>query len=159
MGVNCKCLIQRKFETFPLRSIFRKSLHNTYSTFMYLEEGFLFKGLNSGVIFIWMELFQYGTTACTITFFFFKPSISSCSLSGASPFLGDNKQETLANVSAVDYTFDEEFFSHTSVLAKDFIARLLMKDPKYVWLIFLISFDMIKPFKRAMRLLQICCLQ
>ncbi|KAF7205370.1 death associated protein kinase 1 [Nothobranchius furzeri] len=54
----------------------------------------------------------------------------SCSLSGASPFLGDNKQETLANVSAVDYTFDEEFFSSTSVLAKDFIARLLVKDPK-----------------------------
>uniref|UniRef100_A0A3Q3APX8 non-specific serine/threonine protein kinase n=1 Tax=Kryptolebias marmoratus TaxID=37003 RepID=A0A3Q3APX8_KRYMA len=51
-------------------------------------------------------------------------------LSGASPFLGDNKQETLANVSAVDYTFDEEFFSNTSVLAKDFISRLLVKDPK-----------------------------
>ncbi|XP_028269362.1 death-associated protein kinase 1 [Parambassis ranga] len=51
-------------------------------------------------------------------------------LSGASPFLGDNKQETLANVSAVDYTFDEEFFSNTSALAKDFIARLLIKDPK-----------------------------
>uniref|UniRef100_A0A669C7P4 non-specific serine/threonine protein kinase n=1 Tax=Oreochromis niloticus TaxID=8128 RepID=A0A669C7P4_ORENI len=51
-------------------------------------------------------------------------------LSGASPFLGDNKQETLANVSAVDYTFDEEFFSSTSMLAKDFIARLLVKDPK-----------------------------
>lgn len=54
------------------------------------------------------------------------------SLSGASPFLGDNKQETLANVSAVDYTFDEDFFNNTSVLAKDFIARLLVKDPKYV---------------------------
>ncbi|KAJ4922963.1 hypothetical protein JOQ06_021283 [Pogonophryne albipinna] len=51
-------------------------------------------------------------------------------LSGASPFLGDNKQETLANVSAVDYTFDEEFFSSTSILAKDFITRLLVKDPK-----------------------------
>ncbi|XP_008417616.1 death-associated protein kinase 1 isoform X1 [Poecilia reticulata] len=51
-------------------------------------------------------------------------------LSGASPFLGDSKQETLANVSAVDYTFDEEFFSNTSALAKDFIKRLLIKDPK-----------------------------
>lgn len=56
----------------------------------------------------------------------------SCRLSGASPFLGDTKQETLANVSAVDYSFDEEFFSSTSVLAKDFISRLLVKDPKYV---------------------------
>ncbi|KAF7687438.1 death-associated protein kinase 1 [Silurus meridionalis] len=51
-------------------------------------------------------------------------------LSGASPFLGANKQETLANVSAVDYEFDEEYFSNTSTLAKDFIARLLIKDPK-----------------------------
>ncbi|XP_030629259.1 death-associated protein kinase 1 isoform X2 [Chanos chanos] len=51
-------------------------------------------------------------------------------LSGASPFLGENKQETLANVSAVDYEFDEEFFSNTSALAKDFISRLLIKDPK-----------------------------
>lgn len=56
--------------------------------------------------------------------------ILSCRLSGASPFLGENKQETLANVSAVDYEFDEEYFSNTSTLAKDFIARLLIKDPK-----------------------------
>ncbi|XP_048876346.1 death-associated protein kinase 1-like isoform X2 [Brienomyrus brachyistius] len=51
-------------------------------------------------------------------------------LSGASPFLGDSKQETLVNVSAVNYKFDEDFFSNTSILAKDFIARLLVKDPK-----------------------------
>lgn len=52
------------------------------------------------------------------------------SLSGASPFLGDTKQETLANVSAVNYEFEEEYFSNTSALAKDFIRRLLVKDPK-----------------------------
>ncbi|XP_068830546.1 death-associated protein kinase 1 [Capricornis sumatraensis] len=51
-------------------------------------------------------------------------------LSGASPFLGDTKQETLANVSAVNYEFEEEYFSNTSALAKDFIRRLLVKDPK-----------------------------
>uniref|UniRef100_A0A8B9Q404 non-specific serine/threonine protein kinase n=1 Tax=Apteryx owenii TaxID=8824 RepID=A0A8B9Q404_APTOW len=56
--------------------------------------------------------------------------LSFCSLSGASPFLGETKQETLANVSAVNYEFEEEFFSNTSALAKDFIRRLLVKDPK-----------------------------
>ncbi|NXG33895.1 DAPK1 kinase, partial [Dromaius novaehollandiae] len=56
--------------------------------------------------------------------------LSFCSLSGASPFLGETKQETLANVSAVNYEFEEEFFSSTSALAKDFIRRLLVKDPK-----------------------------
>uniref|UniRef100_A0A8C5S8A2 Protein kinase domain-containing protein n=1 Tax=Laticauda laticaudata TaxID=8630 RepID=A0A8C5S8A2_LATLA len=49
---------------------------------------------------------------------------SSFSLSGASPFLGETKQETLTNISAVNYDFDEEYFSNTSELAKDFIRRL-----------------------------------
>ncbi|KAM6177396.1 LOW QUALITY PROTEIN: death-associated protein kinase 1-like [Erethizon dorsatum] len=51
-------------------------------------------------------------------------------LSGASPFLGDTKQEILANISVVNYEFKEEYFSNTSALAKDFISRLLVKDPK-----------------------------
>ncbi|NXY38952.1 DAPK3 kinase, partial [Pomatorhinus ruficollis] len=56
--------------------------------------------------------------------------LSLLRLSGASPFLGETKQETLTNISAVNYDFDEEYFSNTSELAKDFIRRLLVKDPK-----------------------------
>ncbi|XP_037655495.1 death-associated protein kinase 1-like isoform X2 [Choloepus didactylus] len=52
------------------------------------------------------------------------------SLSGASPFLGDTKQEMLADVSTVNYEFEDEYFSNTSALARDFIRRLLVKDPK-----------------------------
>ncbi|XP_062944495.1 death-associated protein kinase 2 isoform X1 [Cynocephalus volans] len=51
-------------------------------------------------------------------------------LSGASPFLGDTKQETLTNITAVSYDFDEEFFSQTSELAKDFIRKLLVKETR-----------------------------
>ncbi|PWA30532.1 hypothetical protein CCH79_00015265 [Gambusia affinis] len=51
-------------------------------------------------------------------------------LSGISPFLGETKQETLGNISAVDYDFDEEFFSNTSELAKSFIRQLLEKDTR-----------------------------
>uniref|UniRef100_A0A673NKT5 non-specific serine/threonine protein kinase n=1 Tax=Sinocyclocheilus rhinocerous TaxID=307959 RepID=A0A673NKT5_9TELE len=51
-------------------------------------------------------------------------------LSGASPFLGDSKQETLANISAVNFEFDEEFFGSTSELAKCFIRQLLVKDTR-----------------------------
>ncbi|NWW07698.1 DAPK3 kinase, partial [Oreocharis arfaki] len=58
------------------------------------------------------------------------PTLSLLRLSGASPFLGETKQETLTNISAVNYDFDEEYFSSTSELAKDFIRRLLVKDPK-----------------------------
>ncbi|NXC91819.1 DAPK3 kinase, partial [Cercotrichas coryphoeus] len=58
------------------------------------------------------------------------PTLSPLRLSGASPFLGETKQETLTNISGVNYDFDEEYFSNTSELAKDFIRRLLVKDPK-----------------------------
>ncbi|XP_036431946.1 death-associated protein kinase 2 isoform X1 [Colossoma macropomum] len=51
-------------------------------------------------------------------------------LSGASPFLGESKQETMANISAVNYEFDEEFFGSTSELAKNFIRQLLTKDTR-----------------------------
>uniref|UniRef100_UPI0037E94D41 death-associated protein kinase 2 isoform X2 n=1 Tax=Semicossyphus pulcher TaxID=241346 RepID=UPI0037E94D41 len=51
-------------------------------------------------------------------------------LSGASPFLGDSKQETLGNISAMNYQFDEELFSNTSELAKSFIRQLLEKDTR-----------------------------
>jgi len=51
-------------------------------------------------------------------------------LSGASPFLGETLQETYHKISCVDYTFDCDYFEETSDLAKDFISRLLQRDPK-----------------------------
>ncbi len=57
-------------------------------------------------------------------------------MSGLSPFLGDNKQETFANITNIDYNFDDEYFGHTSDLAKDFITQLFVKDPRYVDLCF-----------------------
>ncbi|XP_069031181.1 death-associated protein kinase 2a [Embiotoca jacksoni] len=51
-------------------------------------------------------------------------------LSGASPFLGETKQDTLGNITAINYEFDEEFFCHTSEPAKKFISQLLEKDKK-----------------------------
>ncbi|XP_054627867.1 death-associated protein kinase 2a [Dunckerocampus dactyliophorus] len=51
-------------------------------------------------------------------------------LSGASPFLGETKQDTLKNISAINYEFDEEFFCNTSELAKNFISQLLERDKK-----------------------------
>ena len=52
------------------------------------------------------------------------------SLSGASPFLGETQQETYANIVACDYEFDEEFFSQTSELAKDFIRTLFVREQR-----------------------------
>lgn len=50
------------------------------------------------------------------------------SLSGLSPFAGNNDIETLKNVKACDWEFDEEAFSNVSEDARDFIKRLLVKN-------------------------------
>lgn len=54
------------------------------------------------------------------------------SLSGLSPLLGDDNNETLANVTAVEWDFEDESFDVISDEAKDFIAQLMVKNPRYV---------------------------
>lgn len=49
-------------------------------------------------------------------------------LSGLSPFAGETDVETLKNVKACDWEFDEEAFRCVSDEAKDFIRRLLIKN-------------------------------
>ncbi|CAG0924894.1 unnamed protein product, partial [Notodromas monacha] len=49
-------------------------------------------------------------------------------LSGLSPFAGENDIDTLKNVKACDWDFDEEAFAHVSEEGKDFIRRLLVKS-------------------------------
>ncbi|KAK6753136.1 hypothetical protein RB195_012624 [Necator americanus] len=51
-------------------------------------------------------------------------------LSGLSPFLGDSDEETLANVSAADWDFDDPSWDDVSDVAKDFICRLMVKDKR-----------------------------
>lgn len=53
-------------------------------------------------------------------------------LSGCSPFLGDDNQETYANIVAVDYHFDEEYFDSISDDAKLFVEELLKKNPRLI---------------------------
>uniref|UniRef100_A0A1E1X9C1 Putative ser/thr protein kinase n=1 Tax=Amblyomma aureolatum TaxID=187763 RepID=A0A1E1X9C1_9ACAR len=49
-------------------------------------------------------------------------------LSGLSPFMGNSELETMANVTRAEYDFDDESFDAISEEAKDFIAKLLLKD-------------------------------
>lgn len=53
-------------------------------------------------------------------------------LSGLSPFAGENDIETLKNVKACDWDFDEEAFANVSEEGKDFIRRLLLKNKEYI---------------------------
>ncbi|KAJ0058373.1 hypothetical protein NL108_013869, partial [Boleophthalmus pectinirostris] len=50
-------------------------------------------------------------------------------LTGESPFLGDNKQETFLNISQINVDYSEETFEGISPLAVDFIKTLLVKNP------------------------------
>ncbi|KAM6919242.1 uncharacterized protein mylk4a [Xenentodon cancila] len=52
-------------------------------------------------------------------------------LSGLCPFLGDNDSETLNNILACQWNFDEPEFVDTSGEAKDFITRLLITNKSW----------------------------
>jgi myosin-light-chain kinase len=52
----------------------------------------------------------------------------ACRLSGLSPFMGENDNDTYANINRVNYDFDDESFTDISDEAKDFIGKLLIKN-------------------------------
>ena len=54
-------------------------------------------------------------------------------LSGHSPFGGDDKQQTYSNITSSDLEFPDKLFGHISDDAKNFIRKLLNRDPKYVF--------------------------
>ncbi|VDK27745.1 unnamed protein product [Taenia asiatica] len=51
-------------------------------------------------------------------------------LSGISPFAGDTQVETFQNILECSVTFDREEFLDVSMEARDFITRLLRKNPR-----------------------------
>ncbi|XP_063202596.1 death-associated protein kinase 2 isoform X3 [Chroicocephalus ridibundus] len=94
-----------------------------------IEEGVEFKNIFGTPEFVAPEIVNYEPLGLAADMWSIGV-ITYILLSGASPFLGETKQETLANITAVNYEFDEEFFSNTSDLAKDFIQKLLVKDTR-----------------------------
>uniref|UniRef100_A0A3Q0R1V7 Si:dkey-240h12.4 n=1 Tax=Amphilophus citrinellus TaxID=61819 RepID=A0A3Q0R1V7_AMPCI len=56
-------------------------------------------------------------------------SIGVITYIGLSPFQGDTDEETLKNIIAMKYEFDAHYFNLTSSMAKDFIQKLLVKNP------------------------------
>nr|XP_033776931.1 death-associated protein kinase 2 isoform X1 [Geotrypetes seraphini] len=94
-----------------------------------IEDGVEFKNIFGTPEFVAPEIVNYEPLGLAVDMWSIGV-ITYILLSGASPFLGESKQETLANITAVNYEFDEEFFSHTSELAKDFIRKLLVKDTR-----------------------------
>lgn len=53
-------------------------------------------------------------------------------LSGLSPFQGETDIDTMTNVTLGKYNFEDDAFNLVSDTAKDFIRKLLQKDPRFV---------------------------
>ena len=51
-------------------------------------------------------------------------------LSGLSPLLGEDDNETLSNVTSAQWDFEDESFDEISEQAKDFILKLIVKKPR-----------------------------
>uniref|UniRef100_A0A8D2NQC6 Protein kinase domain-containing protein n=1 Tax=Zosterops lateralis melanops TaxID=1220523 RepID=A0A8D2NQC6_ZOSLA len=84
-----------------------------------LEDGITFKSLCGTPQYIAPEVINYETWG------------QQAELSGLSPFQGETDAETLSNVVAGTYEFEEHCFSQTSEMAKDFIRQLLVKEPEH----------------------------
>lgn len=60
----------------------------------------------------------------------FRKGVLIFRVSGLSPFLGDNDNETTSNVLRTKFDFEAEEFEAVTEGCKDFIRKLLMKNPQ-----------------------------
>ncbi|NXH64307.1 DAPK2 kinase, partial [Rhabdornis inornatus] len=95
-----------------------------------LEDGITFKSLCGTPQYIAPEVINYEPLS-PATDMWSIGVITYILLSGLSPFQGETDAETLSNVVAGAYEFEERCFSQTSELAKDFIRQLLVKEPQH----------------------------
>ncbi|NXE84179.1 DAPK2 kinase, partial [Cochlearius cochlearius] len=93
-----------------------------------LEDGVTFKSLCGTPQYIAPEVINYEPLS-SATDMWSIGVITYILLSGLSPFQGETDAETLSNVVAGTYEFEERCFSQTSEMAKDFIRQLLVKEP------------------------------
>ncbi|XP_054855391.1 death-associated protein kinase 2-like isoform X2 [Eublepharis macularius] len=93
-----------------------------------LQEGATYKSLCGTPQYIAPEVINYEALSCA-TDMWSIGVITYILLSGMSPFQGETDTETLSNVVAGSYEFEDKYFGQTSELAKDFIRQLLEKEP------------------------------
>ncbi|NXK69167.1 DAPK2 kinase, partial [Sylvietta virens] len=93
-----------------------------------LEDGITFKSLCGTPQYIAPEVINYEPLSPAADMWSIGV-ITYILLSGLSPFQGETDAETLSNVVAGAYEFEERCFSQTSETAKDFIRQLLVKEP------------------------------
>ncbi|KAG8147029.1 hypothetical protein E2320_014098 [Naja naja] len=94
-----------------------------------LEEGVAYKSLCGTPQYIAPEVINYEALS-TATDMWSIGVITYILLSGMSPFQGETDEETLSNVVSGNYEFEAKYFSQTSEMAKDFIQKLLLKEPR-----------------------------
>ncbi|CAM4626641.1 unnamed protein product [Lepidochelys kempii] len=94
-----------------------------------LEDGVTFKSLCGTPQYVAPEVINYEPLS-SATDMWSIGVITYILLSGMSPFQGETDAETLSNVVAGNYEFEEKYFSETTDMAKDFIQQLLVKEPR-----------------------------
>ncbi|XP_063173053.1 death-associated protein kinase 2-like isoform X2 [Candoia aspera] len=94
-----------------------------------LEEGAPYKSLCGTPQYIAPEVINYEALS-TATDMWSIGVITYILLSGMSPFQGETDEETLSNVVSGNYEFEEKYFGQTSEMARDFIQKLLVKEPR-----------------------------
>ncbi|KAM6395153.1 death-associated protein kinase 2-like [Rhynochetos jubatus] len=95
-----------------------------------LEDGVTFKSLCGTPQYIAPEVINYEPLS-SATDMWSIGVITYILLSGLSPFQGETDAETLSNVVAGAYEFEERCFGQSSDTAKDFIRHLLVKEPAH----------------------------
>ncbi|XP_014424433.1 death-associated protein kinase 2-like isoform X2 [Pelodiscus sinensis] len=93
-----------------------------------LEDGVTFKSLCGTPQYIAPEVINYEPLS-SATDMWSIGVITYILLSGMSPFQGETDAETLSNVVAGIYEFEDKYFNETTEMAKDFIRQLLVKEP------------------------------
>lgn len=76
--------------------------------------------------FVSPEIINY-ETICPATDMWSVGVITYILLSGLSPFLGDDDNETFSNITRGEFDFDDEAFEKVSDDAKDFISSVIVK--------------------------------
>ena len=80
---------------------------------------------------MWQKFNLHCSLCILVQLFFRITTLNNFRLSGISPFHANTPRETLLKVKTGEWEFDKAAFANITDEAKDFIQKLLVKEPRY----------------------------